>query len=78
MNNSEVADVSVFDPKTAAFVQLIENCSKYIDNAAKFQKNMVKHINPKAGTIDRKFAFPISKHCETSHEGMKKVFADVG
>jgi len=71
-------EVFVFDSKTAAFVLLVDECSKDIDNASKFQKRMVNHINPKAGTIDRMFAFPISQHCETTHEGMKKVYADVG
>ena len=38
----------------------------------------MKQLNPKAGTIDQMMAFPISQHCETSHEGMKKVFAEMG
>jgi len=78
----EVVDEShsnfVFDAHTAAFVSLIDGCSKDINNASNFQTKMVKHINPKAGTIDKMFAFPISQHCETSHEGMNKVFVDVG
>jgi len=74
----DCVDDFVFDSKTAAFVLLLDECSKEIDNASKFQKRMVKHLNPKAGTIDRMFAFPISQHCKTTHEGMKKVYADVG
>jgi len=68
----------VFNANTAAFVSLIYKCSKDINNAANFQRKMVKHINPKAGTIDKMFAFPTSQHCETNPERMKKVFADVG
>ena len=66
------------DEKMADFVQLMEDCSKEIDQASKFTRDIVKRLNPKAGTIDRMVAFPISQHCETTHEGMKKVHANVG
>ena len=64
------------DNKTG-FMRLIEEMSTAIDSAAKFQTSMVKKMNPKAGLVDKMFAFPISQHCETTHEGMKKVFAEM-
>jgi len=78
-NNHEVGDnVFSLDEKMTDFVQLMEDCSKEIDKASKFTRDIVKKLNPKAGTIDRIVAFPIPQHCETSHEGMKKVFAEMG
>jgi len=81
-DSEEVGDKSyatnVFDADTASFVLVIDGCSKDINNAANFQTKMVKHINPKAGIIEKMFPFPISQHCETNHEGTKKVFEDVG
>ena len=77
-SNEPSNDIFAFDEKMTEFVQLIDDCSKEIDQAAKFPRGIVKKLNPKAGTIDRMVAFPISQHCETSHEGMKMVFAEIG
>ena len=38
---------------------------------------MVKNVNPKAGSVDQMFAWGITPHCETSHDGMKKVYAEI-
>ena len=71
-------DVFSLDDKMTDFVQLMEDCLKEIDRAAKFTRNIVRRLNPKAGTIDKMVAFPISQHCETSYESMKKVFTEMG
>ena len=35
------------------------------------------HLNPKARSIDRMYAWPITPHCETSHKGMLLVFIEI-
>jgi len=78
-NHHEVGDdVFMLDQKMSDFVQLVEDCSKEIDRASNFTQNIVKRLNPKAGTFDKMVAFRLLQHCETSHEGMKKVFAEMG
>ena len=37
--DNDCDEIFVFDDKTAAFVLLVDECSKDIDNASKFQKN---------------------------------------
>ena len=39
---------------------------------------LVKHINPNAGMIDRMFAWPIAPFDETSHSGMMKTWTKMG
>jgi hypothetical protein len=60
------------------FVGAMILASQQIDQANKFEADLVAHLNENHKRTDRLFAFPLSPNCETSHEGMLKVFADIG
>ena len=60
------------------FVTSMKEASKAVNQARTFEIDLVRHINPLSTTVDKMFAFPLSPHCETTHEGMKMVFADMG
>ena len=59
------------------FVNLMKIASPAMDRAAKFETDLIAHINPLADIVDKIFIFPLSPHCETTHEGMKMVFTDL-
>ena len=67
----------VFDARTLAFIGVLEKSSSDIDTATKYQTDVVTLMNPKAGTTDMVFAFPIIPFDETSHDGMKMVFEKI-
>jgi hypothetical protein len=60
------------------FVECLRGLSKQVDQAINFETDLVRHLNPNVGQVDKLFAFPMSPHCETTHEGMMKVFTDIG
>ena len=77
MNKHVSEGVAASDHETA-FVSSMKNASGIVDRAFKFESDLVSHINPNAKKVDKMFAFLLSPHCETTHEGMKMVFADMG
>lgn len=64
-------------PIELKYMTCIKSAQREIDRARKFETDLVKHINPNVGVVDKMFAFPLSPHCETSHEGMLMAFADM-
>lgn len=59
------------------YLSCIDGVQREIDLARKFETDLFRHINPNAGQVDKMFAFPLSPHCETSHEGMLMAFVDI-
>ena len=53
-------------------MKLTEESKELFSLAESFDRDTVKKVNPKAGTVDQMFAWGITPHCETSHEGMRK------
>ena len=45
---------------------------------SEFEFDLIKHVNPSSVMADKMFALGIEPHCETSHDGMKRVFCKVG
>eukprot|EP00956_Cyclotella_meneghiniana_P031332 scaffold81936_cov56-Cyclotella_meneghiniana.AAC.3 len=66
------------NPIQNKFVSATKLASKEMDRCSKFEADLVQHINPNVDKVDKMFAFPLSPHCETSHEGMLKVYAELG
>ena len=75
--NEPLPTLLEYDSRTIAFIEIIENASKEVDCAMKFETDIVRLINPGAGTVDKMFAWGITPYCETSHEGMKKTFTQL-
>ena len=61
-----------------AFATLMESCNTEIDIALKLSSGIVKLVNPKWRTPDKMFCWGIIPYCETSYEGMMKVFYTLG
>lgn len=59
------------------YITSVHSVRKEIDAASKCQHDLVHHINPNAGVVDKMFAYPLSPYCETSHEGMLMAYADL-
>jgi hypothetical protein len=59
-------DVSCKD----AFVQVMQSCSKEVMNALTFQRDIVRHLHPRARIPDKYHCFPLIPRDETSNEGM--------
>ena len=80
-NCIEKAEDSVFNigstEAESEFVSLMKHASSAMDRAAKFETDLIGHLNPLAHVVDKIFIFPLSPHCETSHEGMKMVYSDL-
>ena len=66
-----------YHESTTSFMNLVEKASQQFHCADMFEQDMVKNVNPKAGSVDQMFAWGITPHCETSHDGMKKVYAEI-
>lgn len=80
LNNDETKETEC-EPITdieMEFVLAMLLASQQVDEANKFEADLVAHLNENHKQTDRLFAFPLSPKCETSHEGMMKVFADIG
>eukprot|EP00956_Cyclotella_meneghiniana_P022470 scaffold42566_cov60-Cyclotella_meneghiniana.AAC.1 len=77
-NYLQPTDEQDLSPLQKRFKASVDCVQKEIDAARKFQRDLVHHVNPNAGQVDKMFAFPLSPHCETSHEGMLMVYADMG
>ena len=60
-----------YDGNTMRSGEVIARVKSDVDAAKKSQTDMVKLLNPKPGTPDRMFCFPITPYNETSHEGMR-------
>ena len=60
------------------FANLMSKASAELDRCAKFENDLIKHLNPGCKEVDKMFVFPLSPHEETSHDGMKMVFSDLG
>ena len=52
------------------YISSMETVTKEINAASKYQHDLVHHINPNAGVVDKMFAYPLSPYCKTSYEGM--------
>ena len=65
----------IYNENTMRFGQVLEEASAEVDAARKYQTDVVKLINPKSGTTDKIFCFPITPYNETSHEGMKMTYS---
>ena len=61
-----------------AFIKMTKMCSLEIHAAARFESDLVSHVNPNHKRVDKMFAWGIIPYCETSNEGMKKVFYKMG
>lgn len=66
-----------YDDQTKAFLKLMEEASKDVDQASKFPTDLVRLVNPLAGKVDKMFAWGITPFCETSHAGMKQTFTQM-
>ena len=64
-----------FDTNTSNFMSIIEQSRTELRTATDFPTNITKYLNPNAGEVDQMIVFPISSHCETTHKGMKMVYA---
>ena len=75
-NNETTAldDSYEFDTNTSNFMSIIEQCQTELKTNTDLPSNITKYLNPNAGDVDQMIAFPISSHCETTHEGMKMVY----
>jgi hypothetical protein len=79
--NNDKTETTESEPMTnieMEFVAAMLLLSQQIDEANKFKADLVAHLNKNHKQTDRLFTFPLSPNCETSHEGMMKVFADIG
>ena len=59
-------------------ISMTSKCFVEFDMAATYESDMVKLVNPDFWLVDKFFVFELIPHCKTSHEGMKKVFGDLG
>ena len=71
-------DAIVYDRTTNNFLKLMESCSREIDRADKYEKDIVCWVNPNVGKVNKMYPFPIILYEETSHAGMMKVFFKMG
>ena len=67
----------VYDKRTEGFMHVFEAASSEVDCAVKFETDLIRLVNPNSAVVDRMFAWPIAPFCETSHDGMKKVFTQL-
>ena len=61
-----------------AFIRLVDGHKSELDTPTKFESDRVNHVTPNWRKVDKVFAWGVVPYCETSHEGMKKVFYTLG
>ena len=57
---------------------MTEEWSEEIKQASQFESDLISHVNSNSKTFDKILAWDIEQHCETSHDGMKRVFYKLG
>ena len=78
MDTAEPPQPLVYDSKMETFFDLVQKSSDAINHAARFEKELINWVKQRQGGVDKMFAWGIIPHCETSHDGMKKVFYKMG
>ena len=67
----------IYDENTMRFGRVLEEALGEVNPATKYQSDVVKLINPKSGSTDKIFRFPITPYNKTSHEGMKMTYSAI-
>ena len=57
---------------------MVDKHKSKLDTATKFESDIMNHVTPNWRKVDKVFAWGVVPYCETSHEGMKKVFYTLG
>ena len=63
---------------TNLFIRFTDYYSEELHRASNFETDMLRHVNPNCKKVNKLFAWPITPYCETSHDGMKKVYYKLG
>ena len=74
-NDRTPPSLITYDENSMRFGRVLEEETAEVDTATKFQTDVVKILNPKSGTRDKIFCFPMTPYNETSHEGMKMTYS---
>jgi hypothetical protein len=65
------------DKRSNDLVSGMSKVSKLLYRVKQFETNLVRHVNPDAGTVDQCFTAPVIHHDETSRKGMMKTFLEI-
>ena len=66
------------DSAANCLILFVESHTAELDRASKFETDLVQHVHPNCKQTDKMFACGVIPYCETSHEGMRKVFYKMG
>ena len=63
-----------YGSKTNDFLTMTKELNQEMECATTFKSDLITHVNPEAGKVDKLFIFGLSQHKETPYKGMNMVF----
>ena len=60
------------------FFRMTADCATECQQASQFKFDVIKHVNPSSEMVNKMFVRGIEPHCETSHDGTKEIFLQIG